>query len=107
MAVDRASLKKHVRPKKTVSAPGLGGEVILQAMGLRDRLRISAIEDKWARLAEMLHVVVVDPKGKPLMSIDEWEDYGATEDGMSECLMLTNEAHALTSGEAKKDSTPS
>ena len=55
----------------------------------------------------MLHVVVVDPKGKPLMSIDEWEDYGATEDGMSECLMLTNEAHALTSGDAKKDSTPS
>ena len=107
MAVDRTSLKKPVRPKKTIEAPGLGGEVILQAMGLRDRLRISSIEDKWARLAEMLHVVVVDPKGKPLMSIEEWEDYGATEDGMAECLMLTNEAHALTNGEAKKDSTPS
>lgn len=107
MAVDRASLTKPVRPKKTVEAPGLGGEVILQAMGLRDRLRISAIEDKWQRIAEMLHVVVVQPDGKPLMSIEEWEDHGATEDGMSECLMLTNESYALTSGDAKKDSAPS
>lgn len=80
MALSRGELRLPPLPKKTVDVPELGGEVIVQGLLLRDRLRLvdeSAQPQSFARVAQMLAATVIDPAGQPLLTVEEWEQFGA------------------------------
>jgi len=46
---------------------------------LRDRLNlVGEVGDQdMGRVAKLLSVTVIDPKGNPLLTTDEWEQFGA------------------------------
>ena len=112
MAVSRKDLEKPSRPKTVVEIEGLG-ELIVQALGLSDRLamldRIGAIGEGESasrsaiavEIPEVLHRAVVDPDGKSIWSVQEWQDYGSTDDGLANCMTLYAAAQGLMTVQKK------
>jgi hypothetical protein len=79
MALTRAELRLPPLPKKTVNVPELGGEVIVRGLLLRDRLALvdEAGPQDMGRVARLLAATVIAPDDTPLLTVEEWEQFGA------------------------------
>lgn len=95
MALDRSQLKLPTLPKKTIPFPLLGGEVIVRGLLLSEQLANNSrsATEREVREGEtegeakarangvmalrLLSQVVIDPEGKPLLSLVEWEALSA------------------------------
>lgn len=80
MALDKSSIKRPVLRKEAVPVPDLGGEVIVRALTLSERFTLFAgIEGdgRYLQMARLLSLAVVDAKGEPLLTQDEWDIFGA------------------------------
>ncbi|WP_027730883.1 hypothetical protein ABL850_14750 [Variovorax paradoxus] len=96
MALDRSQFKVPVLPKKVIAFPPLGGEVIVRGLLLSEQLanttRQTAEREPQPGETEgeavsrangvmalrLLSQIVIDPEGKPLLSVQEWEALSAT-----------------------------
>lgn len=81
MALSKKDVKRPVLPKRAVDVPELGGEVIVRGLLLKDRLAIADVSGKdqdFGRVAKVLAATVVDIDDQPLLSVNEWEEFGAT-----------------------------
>lgn len=80
MAVlNKSAIPAPILPKETVEVPALGGEVIVQGLMLKDRLELLFSESETGRinLSLLLSHTVVDDKGEPVYTQNEWELFGA------------------------------
>ena len=80
MALSKKDVRRPVLPKRAVDVPELGGEVIVRGLLLKDRLAIADISgtnQDFSRVSKVLTATVVDPDDKPLLTQDEWEEFGA------------------------------
>ena len=111
MTVGRQDVPRPVRKKEVVEVDGIG-EVVIQALGMADNLYISRLsvdddEDKGAsrdvQMLETLHRGVVGPDGKSLWTVDEWDAFGSTMDGLRAAMDLALKISDLAVVE-KKDS---
>jgi hypothetical protein len=67
-----------ILPREEVEVAELGGTVLVQGMGLTDRLAIAAVDRAKPRhIAQMLACCVLDADDEPLFSESEWEAWGA------------------------------
>ena len=75
----KSSVTTPVLPKEQVPVEALGGEVIVQALTLGDRLDLSV--DGVRKLSNLMPVTlskcVVDRDGEPIFSAQEWDVWGA------------------------------
>ncbi|MBJ2155265.1 hypothetical protein [Variovorax sp. IB41] len=95
MALDRKNLKVPTLPQQVEPCEELGGDVIVRGMLLSERLENDALNQKAREPLEgetedqararagslvtprLLHKCVVDDAGQPLMSVHEWDMFGA------------------------------
>lgn len=82
MALTKEQVRRPVLPKRAVDVPELGGEVIVRGLLLKDRLALIDMSsaDKthgMERVSKTLAATVVDPDGQPLLTVEEWEEFGA------------------------------
>lgn len=80
MAVlNKANVPPPVLPKKVEDVPELGGKVIVQGLLLSDRVRImSKAGAGGVMVSDLLACTVVDAEGEPIYSVQEWEEFGAS-----------------------------
>jgi hypothetical protein len=97
MPLEKSSIPRPVLARETVNVPELGGEVVVQALLLRDRLALSDAERSYALVADMLSRSVVDANGDPIFTAEEWEIFGATGAEHHEAAMsLWDKARAVS-----------
>lgn len=81
MAVlNRSAIPAPVLPKETIEVPSLNGEVVVHGLMLKDRMELLFSESETGRinLSLMLSKTVVDDKGDPVFTEQQWELFGAT-----------------------------
>jgi hypothetical protein len=67
-----------ILPREEVEVAELGGTVIVQGMGLTDRLAIASVDRAKPRhISQMLTYCVLDADDEPLFTEAEWEAWGA------------------------------
>lgn len=83
MGIDRATAAAALPdvPREDVAMPELGGAVCVRGLMLRDRMTLIATlrndeGQSYASLARLLHLAVVGPDDKPLLTETEWERFG-------------------------------
>ena len=78
MALSRADIPQSVWPKEqTVPVTILGGEVIVRPLLLWERLQwLDRRDESFKHIAQLLALAVVDGNHEPLMSAEEWEQFG-------------------------------
>jgi hypothetical protein len=77
MALTKAQITDPVLPKETVDVPEMGGEVIVQALMLEERLQLAAADlPAFGHVAELLARSVVDDNGERIWSADKWRVFG-------------------------------
>lgn len=100
MALDKSSIRRPVLRKEAVPAPSLGDDdVIVRQLTLTEMLDLG----RGAQLDEVAQVLAwccIDPDGKPLLSIDEWQAWGAAYP--HEAVALYQTAIRLTGHAEKK-----
>lgn len=76
--LNKKDIKPPTLPKETVDVPELGGAVVVRGLLLRERVELLASqEDKgYTHISKMLSLTVVDDKGAPVFTQDEWEEFG-------------------------------
>lgn len=78
MALKRGEIKPPRLPKEAVEVASLGGEVIVRALTLTERLALGRNDGaREAIPVALLAQCVVDETGLPLFARDEWEAFGA------------------------------
>lgn len=79
MALNRGQVIVPILPKEAVEVPELGGEVIVTGLPLSKRLELYAGQRRgdWTNAARLLEACVLDPDGVPLLTLAEWEAFGA------------------------------
>lgn len=99
-----ADFKPPARPSEQFTLPD-GSEITVRALSLTQRLvvrrQVTALTDgKSAEEAiefmvpRLLAIAVVDEDGKPLMTAEQWEDYGSV--NPTAALQLFNKASELS-----------
>ena len=79
MVIKKSDAKPPVLARETVPAPGVGGDVVVQAMMMSDRLQIATADlPQYAHIAEVLARSVVDADGERIWTAKEWEVFGGT-----------------------------
>lgn len=79
MPLNKSQIKEPVLAKETVNVPELGGEIIVQAMMMSDRLQVATADvPKFAHIAEVLSRSVVDDKGERIWTPQQWEVFGGS-----------------------------
>ena len=79
MALDRSAVTLPALPREDVALPELGGDVTVRGLLLKERMAIFAglrEDGGFASLAQLLHLAVVGPDDRPLLSEEEWERFG-------------------------------
>lgn len=113
MAIERSKVQAPVLPKEATEVPAIGGEVIVRAMLLSDRMAIwdmskardgetaeqARVRGESRIVADTLARSVVLDDGEPLWSSKEWDEFAAT--NPSEALRLFNIANRLSGGDAE------
>lgn len=112
MALDRNQIEPPVLPKEAVQVDALGGEVIVRAMLLSERLQLTALNthlmqpqagesEVQARaragsrlVADTLARCVVLADGQPMWTAQQWDEFGATQPGA--VLQLFNVSRRLS-----------
>jgi hypothetical protein len=83
MALDRSAITLPDLPREDVALPELGGDVTVRGLLLRDRMALFAgLRDDdagFASMARLLHLAVVGPDDKPLLTEAEWERFGGVQ----------------------------
>lgn len=118
MALSRKDVKAPVLRREVVPVPALGGEVIVRAMLLEEKLAVlaamhapaaplpgeSAPEAKTransAVVSLVLSTCVIDPDGVALMTRQEWREFGGQH--MDEALVAFNKALELSGFDAER-----
>ncbi len=106
MAINRAQLILPSLPKEAVEVPELGGEVIVAGLPLSKRLELSAGQRRgdWLNVSRLLEACVLDPDGVPLMSVAEWEAFGAAHfDAALRLVQVAQRLSGLDAGDAEKN----
>lgn len=79
--IKKADAPSFVRPEQIVEVKELGGDVLVRAPGLSERMTLVFNRDTLAsgfkHLSPMLAVCVLDADEKPLFTATEWEDFGS------------------------------
>ncbi len=102
MALTREQLKLAPLPKEAIQVDSLGGEVIVRALTLSERLNLfsSATRgERFTHIAKLLAVAVIDPLGRPLLSDAEWEEFGGSP--MDDTLRLFDVVQRLSGLDAE------
>lgn len=95
MALRRGEIKSPRLPKEAVEVASLGGEVIVRALTLTERLALGRNDEaREAIPVTLLAQCVVDESGLPLFSRDDWEAFGAAH--MDEAMRLVAVAMRLS-----------
>lgn len=80
MALDRSAITLPELPRADLDLPELGGEVTVRGLLLKDRMALFAgLRDDdagFASMARLLHLTVVGPDDRPLLTEAEWERFG-------------------------------
>src|SRR4026208_925770 len=107
--LSKQDIPRPSRPKETVAVPDLGGDVVVQALLLKEQFELSSAPDAgvFGRITKMLSTSVVDAEGKPIFSVEEWEVWGATHIDATLLLLDTVKRLSGIGGDEKKDSAPS
>lgn len=104
MALDKASIVRPVLRKEAVPADSLGGEVIMRQLTLSEMLELANQArdgaDRESEIAQVLAWCAIDPDGKPLLCLDEWQAWGGAH--LTEALNLYETAIRLTGIGEKK-----
>lgn len=105
-AVTRATLQAPVLRKQAVACPALGGDVVVrmlklsERLALMERMRTGGEAGRYAQMAELLAVSVIDAEsGAPLMSADEWDLFAA--EHWQDALALMDAAKTLSGFDAE------
>lgn len=119
MPLDRSQITIPALPQQIEPCEPLGGDVILRGMLLSERLENDALnrqareplegeteEQARARAGalvtpRLLHKCVVDERGQPLLSVHEWDVFGAGQPG--ELFRLFNIAMRLSGYDSKAE----
>lgn len=99
-------------PKQTVQVDALGGEVIVRALRLRERLHMqqrvrarAASVDAGQMIEEMvpdlLALAVVNDVGAPIYTAEQWDEFGASH--QDTVLELFNTAMRLSGYDSEAD----
>lgn len=76
--INRADVVAPVFPEEETFVAEFGGEVIVKALTLRERLAMAEDEgDGAARMASMLHLCVVDVERQPIFTAEQWEIFAS------------------------------
>jgi hypothetical protein len=102
VALNKNDIPRPVLPKEAVDVPELGGEVIVRALLLQDRLEFSSGGSAhYGKFAQMLARGVIDANDEPIFSAAEWEIFGAKEEGQAVAFRLFDVLQRLSGlGEA-------
>ncbi len=112
MALDATTVKRKKLPRETVPVEDLGGDVIVRGLLLSERMRHDSLNTEAQKplegeteqqakaragaavLPRTLHCCVVDEEGAPLMSAQEWDEFGGT--NTAAAFLLFNTAMRLS-----------
>jgi hypothetical protein len=101
MALDRSTVLRPVLRKEAVPVETLGGEVIVRQLTLTEMLTLGRDRPD-DEVAQVLAWCCIDPQGKPLLDLEEWQAWGASCPG--DAVRLYETAIRLT-GHAEKKTT--
>ncbi|HWO99202.1 MAG TPA: hypothetical protein VNL74_01040 [Methylococcus sp.] len=73
----RSQIDRPVRKREAMDCPELCGEVVVQALLLRDKIEFLQEGSGAGHVSRLLAATVVDADGEPLFTADEWEVFGA------------------------------
>lgn len=108
MALKKSDIKPPVLEKEAVDVKELGGEVVVQAMMMSDRLQIATAElPQFAHIAEVLARSVVDADGVKVYTAQEWEVFGGAHQEAVWKLFDVAKRLSKLDGEEKKAAAPS
>lgn len=97
--VKKANVSKPTLPKETVEdVKGLGGDVVVCGLLLSDRNKVfrQIKEDHDASIPQVLSNCVLDVDGERLFTVEDWQNFGATDEGFAESIRLFNVAFRLS-----------
>ena len=80
MVLKKAAIVAPTLPRETVPVPALGGDVVVRGLRLSERLAMSmnvTQAERFRMVPVLLALCVVDAAGDPVVSEDQWEDFGA------------------------------
>jgi hypothetical protein len=104
MALDKSTIVRPVLRKETVPVETLGGEIILRQLTLSEMLKLgNARHSQDDEIAQVLAWCAIDEQGLPLLSLDEWQAWGAS--CLAESLQLYEVVIKLTGLEKKTTPT--
>lgn len=93
--INRSDVPLPVLPEEETYVAEFGGQVIVKALTLRDRLAIGDLGgDGAARMLVMLHTCVVDANREPIFTTEQWEVFAARH--IETVLRLWDIARALS-----------
>lgn len=107
MALDKTTIVRPVLRKEAVPAESLGGDVIMRQLTLSEMLalgnkaRDGGTQDD--EIAQVLAWCAIDASGAPLMTMDDWQAWGAG--NLGEAFKLYEVAIRLTGLEKKTTET--
>lgn len=108
MALKKSEVTRPVRRKETVQVDALGGEVIVQALLMRDRLELASMDGpKYGHVSEILARSVVDADGLSVYTAEEWEIFGTEHQQEAFQLLEVSQKLSGMGAPEKKESTPS
>jgi hypothetical protein len=110
--INRSDVPLPVLPEEETYIAEFGGEVIVKALTLRERLAVGDVSgDGASRMLAMLHTCVVDVNREPIFTTEQWEVFAARH--MDTIMRLWDIARALSGlddkveeGEKKEAPTP-
>jgi hypothetical protein len=99
--INKSAIPEPILPKETVEVPSLNGDVIVQGLMLKDRMELLFSESETGRinLSLLLSLTVVDDKGDPLFTQQQWEIFGST--NFVDAMLLFKVAKRLCGFDAK------
>lgn len=109
MPLNRSQLKEPTLEREPVDVPELGGEVIVQAMMMSDRLQIATADlPRFAHVAEVLARSVVDDEGVRFWTAQQWEVFGGqNQDAAWKLFGVAQRLSKLGSNDEKNAEAPS
>lgn len=79
--INKANVPAPSVPKRVVeNVEGIGGDVVIRGLYLSERSKLFSLlaSEGKAEISLLLHMAVVDDKGDAIYTLEEWEQYGAS-----------------------------
>lgn len=93
--LSRGSIAEPLPPMETIAIDALGGEVIVKALLLSERLELQTSDAPAAkRVATVLGLCVLMADKQPMWTADQWEAWGASH--YEEAMTLFEVVHRLS-----------